>query len=66
MTQSDWISAKDRLPSPPEEYNAWYLVVSEGGSMEVAMWTDEWSTEFIGADEITHWMPLPPLPEVKE
>jgi hypothetical protein len=69
MKQSDWISVKDRLPDNDDD-----VLVTDGKRLEIAFWFYyfephcwSFSNELAGYDTgaITHWMPLPPLPEGK-
>lgn len=62
---TNWISVEDRLP----EANEKVLVVEKYGISCAYLWggcekpyfVDD--TEMIEIDNVTHWMPLPPLPE---
>jgi len=68
---SEWISVNDRLP---EEGREWVLVFADG-AMNCMMFNRS-SGSFYDAtyaqchnvciDDITHWMPLPAAPEVKQ
>ena len=73
-----WISVKDKLPDNKE--HDWVLaqVVEDNGFMHIPKimeyrqqkndWYEEtygWLSEHNGAFTVTHWMPLPPAPEVK-
>ena len=65
-----WISVKDRLPEDDKD-----VLVYDSGSKEIIMASynsdyDEWSTPYdyyydLDNDKITHWQPLPELPEVE-
>ena len=78
VTVQEWISVKDRLPDNKE--HDWVLaqVVEDNGFMHIPKvmeyrqqrndWFEEtygWLSEHNGAFTVTHWMPLPPVPEVK-
>ena len=73
-----WISVKDRLPDNKE--HDWVLaqVVEDNGYMHIPRvmeyrqakndWFEEtygWLSKHNGLFSVTHWMPLPPAPEVK-
>ena len=73
-----WISVKDRLPDNKE--HDWVLaqVVEDNGYMHIPRvmeyrqakddWFEEtygWLSEHNGLFSVTHWMPLPLAPEVK-
>ena len=62
-----WIPVSERLP---EAYTR-VLACSESGYMEVDYRihfcrVDVGIAEFYSLDNVTHWMPLPPNPEVQE
>ena len=74
----EWVSVKDRLPDN-KEYD-WVLaqVVEDNGYMHIPRvmeyrqakndWFEEtygWLSEHNGIFTVTHWMPLPLAPEVK-
>ena len=78
VTVQEWISVKDRLPD--NKKHAWVLaqVVVDNGFMHIPRvmeyrqqrndWFEEtygWLSKHNGAFTVTHWMPLPPAPEVK-
>ena len=78
LEKTKWISVKDRLPDNKE--HDWVLaqVVEDNGFMHIprAMeyrqakndWFEEtygWLSEHNGLFSVTHWMPLPLAPEVK-
>ena len=78
VTAQEWISVNDRLPENKE--HDWVLaqVVEDNGFMHIPKvmeyrqqrndWFEEtygWLSEHNGAFTVTHWMPLPPVPEVK-
>ena len=69
---SDW-QIIDTAPRDGREVFLWVPI--ESGPMEgstkaslcivVASWSDalrDWNSDFIGEEEPTHWMPLPPPP----
>ena len=73
-----WISVQDRLPDNKE--HDWVLaqVVEDNGYMHIPKvmeyrqlrndWFEEtygWLSEYNGVFTVTHWMPLPLAPEVK-
>ena len=78
VTVQEWISVKDRLPDNKE--HDWVLaqVVEDNGYMHIPKvmeyrqakndWFEEtygWLSEHNGLFSVTHWMPLPLAPEVK-
>ena len=78
VTVQEWISVKDRLPDNKE--HDWVLaqVVEDNGFMHIPRvmeyrqakndWFEEtygWLSEHNGLFSVTHWMPLPLAPEVK-
>jgi hypothetical protein len=66
-----WISVKDRLPDDQEEVltcwleekmiqvQTYYLEYAGSGPW----WMFGWQNHLLSAGHITHWMPLPELPE---
>lgn len=66
--QTTWISVKDRLPDNIKDV----IVYDEYGLMYLAYYhpfRKYWLYVFTGkecAHKITHWMPLPEPPEIKE
>ncbi len=66
-----WISVKDRLPEDDKD-----VLVYDSRSKEIIMASynsdyDEWDNlynyyDYLPVDEITHWQPLPELPEVEK
>lgn len=65
---SEWISVKDRLPENGKE-----VLFSDGSSIMVGWYNaDEEYWELTDADmiayaqDVTHWMPLPRLPEEED
>jgi len=80
--RNEWISVKDRLPEcnmKPNSFGVRVLIYPprqmEGCSDEPCVFygcrqTDEPNFYLHGAviykDDVTHWMPLPPIPSVKE
>ena len=78
VTAQEWISVKDRLPDNKERDWVLAQVVEDNGFMHIPKvmeyrqqrndWFEEtygWLSEHNGAFTVTHWMPLPPVPEVK-
>lgn len=78
VTVQEWISVEDRLPDNKE--HDWVLaqVVEDNGYMHIPKvmeyrqlrndWFEEtygWLSEHNGLFSVTHWMPLPLAPEVK-
>ena len=78
LEKTKWISVKDRLPDNKE--HDWVLaqVVEDNGYMHIPKvmeyrqlrndWFEEtygWLSEHNGLFSVTHWMPLPLAPEVK-
>ena len=78
VTVQEWIPVKDRLPDNKE--HDWVLaqVVEDNGYMHIPRvmeyrqsrndWFEEtygWLSEHNGLFSVTHWMPLPLAPEVK-
>lgn len=78
LEKTKWISVKDRVPDNKE--HDWVLaqVVEDNGFMHIPRvmeyrqakndWFEEtygWLSEHNGLFSVTHWMPLPPAPEVK-
>ena len=78
VTVQEWISVDDELPDNKE--HDWVLaqVVEDNGYMHIPRvmeyrqlkndWFEEtygWLSEHNGAFTVTHWMPLPLAPEVK-
>ena len=58
--QSEWVSVGDRLPDEPKHY----LTIHKNNGM----WVDLWHIHkkrfgSVGAEEITHWQPLPEPPK---
>lgn len=62
--QSGWISVEERLP---EQYGL-FLIADDKGNMEVASWTKQfgWFSGGNRVKRVTHWMPLPEPPKMKE
>ena len=70
VTVNEWISVKDRLPTPKHQFDArnWYLVaMSNGVVKELAYEFHEHSVFGYGWREtaypVIHWMPLPEPPK---
>ena len=58
VTVREWISVKDRLPEPT------YCVLVVGAYSEMAIDALGTDGEWMGmVEDVTHWMPLPQLPE---
>ena len=67
VTVQEWVSVKDRLPEPWEQV----LIYSRHDFCESAFyigvpgkWRSTWNHEMLDADSVTHWMPMPELPEM--
>lgn len=64
ITQSGWVSVEDRLPEESDDY----LVCTEGTDMFICYYLKSenvWDMSdypYI-TEKISHWMPLPELPE---
>lgn len=58
---SDWINVSDRLPDDVG-YSVDYLVCLENGDKLVAAWMNIGGWDFDPESPITHWMPIPELP----
>lgn len=66
-----WISVNDRLPGPGEDGTPECVLVTDGDYIWMAYWAcKRWyfaectnALGFIEWTEITHWMPLPELPD---
>lgn len=67
LERTRWISCSERMP---DENNRWVLCLCVSGAMEVlkfdyTMWN--WDAQYPGRcymeNYVTHWMPLPELPE---
>ena len=58
---SDWMQCSERMPEHGD-----MVLVFNGSSIEIdALATGEFDFE-CWCDSVTHWMPLPEIPEVKE
>jgi hypothetical protein len=71
----EWISVNERLPEPNEKddsgffLKAYLVAVCNGFKMHTALWNGEyWILWTRGAvlRDVTHWMPLPEKPTIKE
>lgn len=70
---NNWISVKDRLPEEDMYYKAhgfygqvtdWYLAYNNKINIAYMDKDGDWVSEFDGiAKNVTHWQPLPELPE---
>ena len=64
VTVQEWISVDDRLPGNGKEG---VLIVLRWGGVDIGWCEDcRWRSEFVNEyedGEVTHWMPLPPLPK---
>lgn len=67
LERTRWIPCSERMP---DENNRWVLCLCVSGAMEVlkfdyTMWN--WDAQYPGRcymeNYVTHWMPLPELPE---
>lgn len=60
----EWISVKERLPESEKES---VLIALRWGEVDIGWCEDgRWRSEFVNEyedGEVTHWMPLPPLPK---
>ena len=70
----EWISVKDRLPEYKTPYD-YVLVCDADGCGNAIAWRDSpyeggkvwcFSSDLWVDEHVTHWMPLPELPEVQE
>lgn len=65
-TVGGWISVKDRMPEPPAQCLVYSDKARRPRGMETATYTNlGWMTAAY-FPEITHWMPLPEMPEEEE
>ena len=61
----EWIKCSERMPEELDD-----VLVTDGDSIEMKWWDgDDWDSwvecnSNICSDDVTHWMPLPELPEV--
>ena len=64
VTVQDWVSVDDRLPESGKEG---VLIALMWGEVDIGWCEDgRWRSEFVNEyedGEVTHWMPLPPLPK---
>ena len=67
VTVQEWISVKDRLPEP-KRYVACIRIDALGIHYGLARYQhdDVWyvDEDGIGKQMVTHWMPLPPMPQL--
>lgn len=63
----EWISVKDRLPHDNGRLQVFLVCRNQPSATngKCLIETEYFSNTFSGADNITHWMPLPNPPEVK-
>ena len=70
VTVQEWISVKDRLPDESGEY----VVLNDAAHQDVLMYSEKYklfnACDFLEEDfalknsiKVTHWMPLPKLPQ---
>jgi len=71
VNNGEWISVKERLPDKNDYYICIYID-DESDRMTDIMFYNKGIRKFIGrlevgdamyGDEVTHWMPIPSLPE---
>ena len=63
----EWISVNERLPDEFESVLACARLDGDTKySVGEAFWSRGWSSvrTYDALDDVTHWMPLPPLPDV--
>ncbi len=59
---SGWIKCSDRLPDLDDDgYSEPVLAINKIGNIQVVSFYSDEGWDF--CDEITHWQPLPALPE---
>ena len=61
VTVQEWISVKDRLPEKPMKCLV-YTKRGEYGGYEITYYNEGFYLQYAN---VTHWMPLPDEPEVK-
>ena len=61
VTAQEWISVKDRLPEKPMKCLV-YTKRGEYGGYEITYYNEGFYLQYAN---VTHWMPLPDEPEVK-
>ena len=70
-----WISVKEKLPPEMEGsiYSDNILVIDEDNDYFIAVyipsgktWNEYYEAPYGNIEEITHWMPLPKSPKIKE
>ena len=71
MEKSKWIRVEDRLPEKNDLAGPYGSVLIYGSiqgdnDYNVTMYCSSSIGGFIGGYKVTHWMPLPDPPEVKE
>jgi hypothetical protein len=61
---ADWIKCSERMPEGLDD-----VLVTDGDNIEMKWWDgDDWDSwaernSNICGDDVTHWMPLPVLPQ---
>lgn len=56
--QQRWVSVKDRLPDKIGK-----VLVIDNGKVDINSWAGKYEGWYYANKNITHWMPLPTLPE---
>ena len=65
LEKYEWISVNDRLPEEGIVVIVYGRIYSERKSVDID-YVDKSGNFHYCDKEVTHWMPLPPLPEVNE